>query len=542
MSTTPETARPETRITTPSTLHRELDWRGAFWAISGVPAGVLLTLGGVATVIGQPAWIVWIISVMMGFMQSFVYAEIAGLYPHKSGGASVYGAAAWLPYSKFIAPISVWCNWLAWSPVLALGTSLAAGYVVTSLFPAHAAINQWQIQLLDLGSVRTGLTLRINAVSIIAACFLLVTFYLQHHGAARAARAQKALAILCLLPLAYVGLVPFLTGDLPSNRLFPLLPLVRDAAGHASFGTWNAYGITLLMGAMFGAAWSTYGFEGAVCYTREFKNPATDTYKAILSAGLLCIFIFSLVPLSFQVSLGLDQILDPAIYDGTGVALALAKIVNGGVIISNLLIAVLILSLLLIVMSSMLGSSRTLYQASVDGWLPRYLSRVNRHGAPTAAMWTDLVFNLILLLTSDYFAVLMVSNVCYLVFNFLNLQAGWIHRLDRPNWPRPFRAPTWLLLLGGVLGYVNMAFVGAGADVWGRGTLRNGLVATALILPVFMFRHYVQDKGRFPSSTNQQDVAAPGDDRKVGRAGILPYLAIALVAAVVWVAHRLAVL
>jgi hypothetical protein len=64
------------------------------------------------------------------------------------------------------------------------------------------------------------------------------------------------------------------------------------------------------------------------------------------------------------------------------------------------------------------------------------------------------------------------------------------------------------VLLGGVLGFVNMAFVGAGADVWGRGTLRNGLVATALILPVFIFRHYSQDKGRFPSSNNQQDVVA----------------------------------
>jgi len=519
-------------------LHRELDWRGAFWAISGVPAGVLLTVGGVATVIGQPAWVVWIVSVLMGFMQSFVYAEIAGLYPHKSGGASVYGAAAWLRYSKFVAPISVWCNWLAWSPVLALGTSLAAGYVVTSLFPAHAAINQWQIRLLDLGFVRPGLTLRINAVSIIATGFLLVTFFLQHHGAARAARAQKALAIVCLTPLVLVGLMPFLTGDLPSERLFPLLPLVRDAAGHPGFGTWNAQGLTLLMGAMFGAAWTTYGFEGAVCYTREFKNPATDTYKGILAAGLLCIFIFSLVPLSFQVSLGLDQILDPSIYDGTGVAQALAKILRGGIVISNVVIVILILSLLLIVMSSMLGSSRTLYQASVDGWLPRYLSRVNRHGAPTAAMWTDLVFNLILLLTSDYFAVLMVSNVCYLFFNFLNLQAGWIHRLDRPGWPRPFRAPTWLLLTGAVLGYVNMVFVGAGADVWGPGTLRNGLIATALILPVFLFRHYIQDKGRFPSGIAQQDLAAPGDERTVGRAGFLPYLALAACVLLIWLAHR----
>ena len=122
-------------------LHRELSWRDAFWASSGVPAGVLLTMGGVATVIGQPSWVVWIVSILMGFVQSFVYAEIAGLYPHKSGGASVYGAAAWLPYSKFIAPVSVWCNWLAWSPVLALGTSLGAGYVMASLFPPDAVIN-----------------------------------------------------------------------------------------------------------------------------------------------------------------------------------------------------------------------------------------------------------------------------------------------------------------------------------------------------------------------------------------------------------------
>ena len=98
---------------------------GAFWAISGVPAGVLLTMGGVSTVVGQASWAVWIVSVLIGFLQCFVYAEIAGLYPDESGGASVYGAAAWIKYSKFVAPVSVWCNWLAWSPVLALGTGLA---------------------------------------------------------------------------------------------------------------------------------------------------------------------------------------------------------------------------------------------------------------------------------------------------------------------------------------------------------------------------------------------------------------------------------
>jgi amino acid transporter len=517
-------------------LRRQLDWKDAFWASSGVPAGVLLTMGGIATMIGQPSWVIWIASILMGFMQSFVYAEIAGLYPNKSGGASVYGAAGWLPYGKFIAPISVWCNWLAWSPVLALGTSLGAGYVMASLFPADSAIRLWQVELVNLGFVRDGLTMRINLVSLIATGFLLLTFALQHHGAAKAANFQKILGLICLAPLLLVGLVPLLTGDLPRDHLFPLLPIIRDAAGNIGFGTWDTVGLTLLAGAMFGAGWSTYGFETAVCYTREFRNPAKDTARAIIAAGLLCMAIFTLVPLAFQASLGLDALLDPAIYDGSGVGQALAQIVGGGALIGNLIIVMLILALLLIVMTSMMGSSRTLYQASVDGWLPKYLSRVNQHGAPTAAMWTDLGFNLILLLASDYFAVLMMSNVCYFIFNFLNLQSGWIHRIDRRDWNRPYRCPTWLLATGAVLGFVNMAFMGAGADVWGEGTLRNGLLAVLVIVPVFAFRHYVQDKGRFPVSEGTAEDPFETVEVKA-RAGVLPYLALVACAALVWATH-----
>lgn len=523
----------------PRTLHRELTWTGAFWAASGVPAGVLLTIGGIAATIGQPAWVIWIVSILMGFTQSFTYAEIAGLFPHKSGGASVYGASAWVGYSKFVAPISVWCNWLAWSPVLALGTGLAAGYVVTSLFPPDAAISTWSLTLLDLGFVRNGLTLRINSVFVIAAIFLLATFAMQHHGVARAARMQMILGIASILPLVIVGFVPILTGDMPSSHFFPLLPLAHDSAGSVALGTWNQVGLTVLAGALFTAAWSTYGFETAICYTREFKNPRSDTFKSILSAGILCIVIFTVVPIAFQGSLGLDALLDKGIYDGTAVGEAMARMVGGGALVTHLILVMLLISLLLIVMTSMMGSSRTLYQASVDGWLPRYLSRVNRHGAPTAAMWTDLCFNLVLLMMSDYFMVLTVSNVCYLLFNFLNLQAGWIHRLDRRDVDRPFRCPTWLLAAGAVLGYVNMVFVGAGADIWGEGTLRNGLVAAALIVPVFLFRHYFQDKGVFPEAM-RDDLGGPGESGFPRRAGILPYLALAACVAVIAISHALA--
>ena len=116
-------------------LHRNIDWRGAFWVASGVPALVLFSIGGIAGTTGTLAFLIWIASMIMGFLQSFTYAEIAGLFPNKSGGASVYGATAWLRYSKFIAPLSVWCNWFAWSPVLSLGCSIAAAYILNALAP-----------------------------------------------------------------------------------------------------------------------------------------------------------------------------------------------------------------------------------------------------------------------------------------------------------------------------------------------------------------------------------------------------------------------
>ncbi|NIE62852.1 APC family permease [Burkholderia sp. Ax-1719] len=524
-----------------SGLRRGLTWKDAFWVTSGVPAGVLFTLGGVCATIGQPAWAIWIASITMGLIQSATYAEISGLFPHKSGGASVYGAIGWVRYSKLVAPVSVWCNWLAWSPMLALGCGLAANYALATLFPPEAAVRQWHWTIANLGFIQHGLTLRINATFLIAAAFLLITFRLQHSGASKAARTQKILGIASLTPLLIVGIVPFVTGDIPSKHLFPLLPLGHDAHGNLTaslFGAWNGQGVVMALGAMFMAGWASYGFETAVCYTREFRDPRRDTARAIFWSGALCLVVMTLVPLAFQGALGTQAMLDPSIGDGTGVGTAMASIVGGGAWVGNVVVVMLMLSILLIVMTSMMGSSRTLYQASVDGWLPRYLSRVNEHGAPTAAMWTDLGFNLILLAMSDYMTVLSISNVCYMLFVFLNLQSGWIHRMDRPTWHRPFRCPAWLLAAGAVCGYANLVFVGAGANLQGENTLRDGLFAVLLIVPVFAYRHYWQDRGRFPAGS-AHDMELEATTRSAWKS-LAPYGALVLAALTVAVSHYFA--
>ena len=567
MTTLPTSTNAAAKAQPPAAgLERGIDWTGAFWVASGVPPLVLFGIGAIAATVGKISWIIWMASIALGFIQSFTYAEIAGLFPNKSGGTSVYGAIAWVRYSKIIAPVSVWCNWFAWSPVQAIGSGLAAGYILNGLFAPDSVINTWQLTLFDLGMLKTGLTLRINATFVLGAVLMLAVKLIQDGGILRSANTTKIIGISAMIPLILIGILPLFTGDVINSHFaehfLPLVPLAHDAKGYVIDGTYDWAGITVVAGGMYLAAWSTYGFETAVCYTGEFKDPKTDTFKAIFYSGLLCVVVYTLVPFSFQGFLGLGNLVTPAVLDaqGTivtpavysgmlapdisnniGVARVMAQMVHiGGQLGGTIVVVMLILALVLSIMTSMAGSSRTLYQSSLDGWLPKYLSKVNSHGAPTNAMYTNLGFNLLLLMLSDYVFVLGASNVGYLIFNFLNLNSGWIHRMDRPNQTRPWRAPTWIIAAGAFLSFVNLAFMGFGADSYGRGTLITGLLFASLILPVFVWRHFIQDGGTFPPAM-VEDLELGAGGRAVKRAGILPYIVLLLGALVVYVTHRLAV-
>ncbi|MBL4926861.1 APC family permease [Fuscibacter oryzae] len=569
-------------------LVRALSWKGAFWIAAGVPPLVLFSIGGIAGTTGKLAFVVWMVSMLMGFLQSFTYAEMAGMFGNKSGGTSVYGATAWLRYSKLIAPLSVWCNWFAWSPVLSLGCAIAAGYILNALFPIPLADSQpvldWitanlssltadsprvleyitanpgtapadAVQALLSGDAIAALTpairnwsalelpipglgvLHFNTTFLIGTVLMLIMLAIQHRGVNSTATAQKWLAVIVLVPLLLVGLVPLFTGAINYANVTNLVP--PTAAYSGEDGTWNIGGWTLILGGLYIAAWSTYGFETAVCYTRELRDPSRDTFKAIFYSGLLCCVFFCLIPFSFQGVLGLSGMLEPGIVDGTGVAEALGGMIGAGRVVAHLFTILMIMALFLAIMTAMAGSSRTLYQGSRDGWLPKYLGHVNEQGAPTSAMWTDFAFNLFLLaLASDvsgYFYVLAISNVGYILFNFLNLNAGWIHRIDSGHMERPWKAPTWLIGLNTVLAFVNALFLGAGAKVWGySNALISGLIFAALIIPVFWYRHYYCDKGVFPPEA-MEDLGLGNDDTTLGprKAGFLPYLALILGAAIV---------
>ena len=313
---------------------------------------------------------VWAVSMLMGFIQSFTYAEIAGLFPNKSGSASVYGASAWVRYWKLIAPLSVWCNWLAWTPVLSLGCSIAAAYILNALGPipglelpevaawvkanasslaadspriaewlaANAgktasdaaaallaqdgvsaltpAFRTWSLAHGTIGPVSFSL----NWTFFIGVALMLMTFAIQHRGMRHRKRPEIH------RPHGHRADVDrgYRARSHRPDQLGQLLS-VGPAQGGLRSGE-RSLGHRRLdagLGGMFIAAWSTYAFETAICYTSELKNPKTDTFRAIFYSGLLCLVLYTLVPFTFQGVLGLNGMLEPSIVDGSGVAAAM---------------------------------------------------------------------------------------------------------------------------------------------------------------------------------------------------------------------------
>jgi amino acid transporter len=511
-------------------LKREIGWTHAVWVATGAPALVLFSIGAIAATVGSPSWLVWMVSVGIGSIQMFTYAEVCGMFTHKSGGTAISGSMAWLKYGKVFPAISAWTYWLGWTPVIAIGTSLASGYVLSALFPATATINTWDLVLLNLPG---GLAIQVNATFFLSVFLVLVCFFIQSKGILSIARVQMVFAISSLVPLGLIGIVPLITGDAPMAHFTPFVPLAHDAKGNVITGMWNGAGWTLFGAGLFIAAWSTYGLETALVYTREFTNPKKDTVKAAIGISLVCLFFYTLVPLSFQGALGLTGMLDPGIYSGAGVGLAMAHMVGLKGFGVDIIIVMLLVTLLLSVMAAIAGSARTLFQSSKDGFLPKYLSQTNKNGTPTRAMWTDLSLNIFLLTLNNDVFLLALSNVAYMTFIYMNLQSGWIHRMDRPGWLRPYKAPSLLLALGAAFGFFDMFLIGVGANAYGSGVLVGGFIVVFAIVPIFLFRHYITDKGKFPADFSA-DIQPGGPVTAVSsKAGVLPYVAVAGAAAAV---------
>ncbi|WP_052699234.1 APC family permease [Hyphomicrobium sp. 99] len=480
-----------------SSMRRVITWKNVFWISAGAAPWVLFSIGAMADTLGTASILVWTVSAIIGFIQCIIFAELAGVFPNKTGGGSVYGSVAWIKYGKVFAPINMGGYWFGDSTSLSVLATLAGSYIVSGFFK-DTAFASFSITLLDLSSILPGIVLQLNATIITGIAVLLLVFAVQHTGILRAARTQFVIALLALLPLAFIAIAPLFNGTINYANFQPF----ELKGGIDWFG---AAGITALAGGFLVAGWSTYGAEVAIAYVSELKDPGRDNIRSILSTGFVSLILYVLLPFTFLGVLGLTVLTQPDFVAGyTQQAVAELATRSFGGHSAYIVTIVLTLALILSVGTLMASSSRALYQASVDGVFPKFLSKLNKHRAPVAGMWADVAVNTFLMLLGSPLFVLAAGAVCYLTSLSMDLIAVKLLRKQYPDRGRHFRAPDFLVnYVAPLLAAFNIGVVLLGANTFVPYALFYGAGALAIIVLVFFYRHYIVDKGEWPEQAKK---------------------------------------
>jgi amino acid transporter len=248
---------------------RNLTWRDGFLLALVIPMSGFTLAGYEIGAIG--AWgalAVWVGGSIIALLQNFIYAELAGMFPGKPGGISLYASEIWSRYFAPLGGIFGWGYWAGWSLTLAV-VSLVIGDLVQAQWFPHVT------------STVTILGNHVGLPTYIAAAVVVAVYLLNISGLRPVVNTNLVIgaALLVLAGVCVIG--PVVLGQLS----FPL----HFSAGH---GAWRIV-VTLFTWA-FVANWTAYGTELPATFTPEYRDPKRDTAKALSSSAIMMVVVVAL--------------------------------------------------------------------------------------------------------------------------------------------------------------------------------------------------------------------------------------------------------
>jgi len=470
-------------------LLKTLRWYDGFVICLANPGFMLGSLGfSVLDLGGWGAGLIWGITALIIVPVTVLYSELAAMFPHKSGGVSIYANEGWRKYTTLVGPVATFGYWIGWSVVLSF-IGLFAGYLVQAAwFPGEpygtyafggATIDHGYFQT-PVGHVYIGLQ-HLITIGLIIAVWLFNFF-----GTRIAVSFNYLAGILLMFPLFCFTLLPFINGDFTTDNLTYKL----NDPGLA----WGGLQIALVW--IWVMIWSTAP-EAAATFAPEYKDTGRDTRRALMSSAVFILFVNATVPIALTGGVGPKTV---EAYDYVG---ALNDLV--GKSLTNFFVVVMCASFVISMNTATADGSRALFGISRDGLTVKQLGRLNRWNVPGNAMTLDMVVNILFVLfVGNLFGILVASNIGYVFANICAISAFILLRRDRPHWPRPIELASYWVPIAYVLcgAFIVFEVVGVGwFQIAGGGNLYGatkskiiGFSVLVISLLLFLFRRMVQDK------------------------------------------------
>jgi amino acid transporter len=459
-------------------LLKAMTWWDGFVVALANPGFLIAALGGSIGALGTAgAFVLWTISITLGALQNNIHAELAGMFPSKSGGVALYAHEAWRRYLTLIGPLATFGYWIGWSVVLSINGFVAGALIQAEWFSGTTwtdTVAGFDFSLPIL--VGIGLICLVWAFNVF--------------GVRPAVWFGYITGALLILPCFVLMFLPYVTGDWSSSNL------------EWNIGTGG--GIPLALTWLYFMCWSAYGIEVVATFTPEFHDPEREAAKALRISALFCASVYALVPLGIGGVLNTETVAAGAA-DLSFYVTAFDAIVGSG--LSNVMIFCIVAGLVLSMNTATMDGSRALFGISRDGMTIKQLGVLNKHHVPGRAMTLDAILNIFLItFLAGVLEILAVSNVGYVFATFVALSGFVLLRRDRPDWPRPIRLPSYWVPIAAILAAINLVFLIAGGFIWSGGFLgiegygygwdktRLGLLVLVAAVVLWAWRRVVQDK------------------------------------------------
>ncbi|SEB66204.1 APC family permease [Rhodococcus koreensis] len=453
---------------------RALTWRDGFVFALNMPIGLFLTLGyTVGAIGGWTAIAIWGVACALALLQNNLFAEMAAMFPNRSGGISVYAYEGWKRHFAPLGAIAAFGYWMGWSLSLSVEGVVLGTLIEQAFFPDSRIALQLPI----------GHELGLPYLIAIGAIF--TAWALNYFGVKIAAGVAKITGTLLVVGLLVLIIGPFLThGDFDASRL--------SWSGASSPFGWKEIVVWFYI-----TAWTTYGTEVCASFTAEYKDPVKDTSRALRRSAAFILGLYILVPYVVVGALGEATIgLNPVNYIG----LAFDQILGDYSWLGQLPVMA---AFVIAMMTATADGGRSLYGISRTGGTVRQLGVLNRYGVPGRALTTDMLINItVLIVLGEPIAILLASNLGYLTAVTLAVGAFVLLRRDQPHLPRPIRLGRHWIPIACILFAINVFAIVIGISnpsLTGYGGLTETVAGIGILLfacVLWYYRQRFQDRQR----------------------------------------------
>lgn len=350
-----------------------------------IGAGIFVLSGTAIALAGRNALIAFLLVGVVALIVGFELSELGSIMPNVKGASYSYVYKAFGSELGFITGILLYFSYATSISVVALGfgSYLASAFAITApLYPIAFAI---------------GLIFVLGLVNIM--------------GMGRAAKADFALvaikvAILAIF-IAFAFIVVF-SGKVPFTNLTQL------PASDSGIGAIFAASVVIFF------AYS--GFQSISTLSSRIKGGSRGVAKAIISSIIISIVLYSLVVFALLLLLPAKSFTisaDPlsAALKNVGAPLWLFLLVAVGALIATASAT----------LTDILASSRTIYQISADGLLPKITGKYNsKTDVATNGIIISAVIGVIMLFSGNIYVIAAISNFG-LLFSYLMSSFAVIH-------------------------------------------------------------------------------------------------------------------